>query len=291
MKFKLEKYKCAVCGTEPNRERFELKGFKIVQCTNCEFVYVNPRVCNEDLPKMYSTNYFHNTDFGYEEYEETASLRIRNFKKWYSELEPFVKNNPGKALDIGCASGHFLEILREKKWDVEGIELDTDMVKVLQDKNIPVYGQPFETFNSNKKYDLITLFDVMEHLPDPHAAFKKLSEIIADDGVIGLITPNFNSFQRKIFGKKWFQFKPMEHIHYFTKETLERVGNEYGLKMIHHKAPGQYADTDFLLNRLQRYNFGAIHKVLNAGVKLTKTNISWYADTGSILAIFKKDKP
>src|SRR5688572_18853679 len=165
--FQLEHYPCAVCESTVYRKKYHVKGFHIVQCTACSFIYVNPRVKNEFLYTLYTSNYFNNILVGYENYELTAHLRIKTFQRWLRIIESFLRDK-GAVLDIGCASGYFLELLKDKGWQVEGIELDQHMAKKLKEKQLPVFEQPFELYTSHKKFKLITLFDVLEHLPRLH---------------------------------------------------------------------------------------------------------------------------
>lgn len=287
----LKHYDCAICGNNKNSPLYFINNFHIVECVNCKFVYVNPRLPNDALHQIYLNNYFSSDSesHGYKDYELTAQLRIATFKHWTNHIQLFV--NKGNVLDIGCASGYFLELMRDKGWQVEAIELDAKMIAKVKAKNIPVFEKPFEQFVSDKKYQLITLFDVLEHIPDLKTTFEKLNYLLADDGVVALITPNYASAQRKLFRKKWFQFKPKEHIHYFTPDTLKKAIVPYGLEVISITASGQYADTSFLLNRLDKYNFKLLKSVavfLTSILKLK--NKYWYMDTGSLFAIIKKKK-
>jgi len=289
MSFKLQEYPCAICNSKHYDKAYEVGSFKIVKCKDCSFAYVNPRVSNEDLPKLYSNNYFNNPEFGYLEYESTAHLRLLNFKRWIKEIKHLLPAS-GSVLDIGCASGQFLELMRENSWEVYGIELDWEMTSVLNSKNIPFFNKTFAEFETDKKFDLITMFDVIEHIPDLHNTFDKLNKLLKPGGVVALITPDYNSYQRKIFGAKWFQFKPLEHIHYFSLETLNKLSKEHGLSISYHNHPGQYADSDFLINRLSKYNFPSVARILKLLSKASGLNKRYlYIDTGSIFAVLKKD--
>lgn len=291
MNFRKKEYPCGICGASDAKKLYTLKGFDIVKCRQCGFVYVNPRIANEDLPLLYSGEYFHNQQYGYLDYEATAYLRKKNFERWYKDMRPFLKVDKGNVLDIGCASGYFLEILKDKGWNVEGIELSSSMIEVLNKKNIPVYTKTFDTFQTDKKYHLITLFDVLEHLPDIKDTFARLSSLLHPDGIIVLITPNANSFQHKLFGKRWFQLKPQEHIHYFAAVTLQKAITPHNLSVVKIMHSGQYADVSFILNRLQEYNYKVLYKTFSFLVKiLGLSKACYYTDTGSLFAILKKNR-
>lgn len=291
MDFKKKEYPCGICGASDTKRLYTIKGFNIVKCRSCGFVYVNPRIANEELSTLYSSDYFRNREFGYLDYEATAHLRKKSFERWYKDIKPFLAPEKGSALDIGCASGYFLEVLQNDGWKVEGIELDPRTIEVLKTKNIPAYTNTFDTFSSDKKYHLITLFDVLEHLPDIEDTFKRLSSLLHADGAIALITPNADSFQHKLFGKRWFQLKPVEHIHYFSPSTLQRAVAPHNLKVTTIMKGGQYADVNFILNRLQQYHYKGLYKMFRFFFKIFGLqNACFYTDTGSLFAIIKKVK-
>lgn len=285
----LTSYPCPVCSEDHTKHLFQVKGFNLVKCRNCSMVFVNPRIPDKELYTIYADKYFHNEERGYEDYELTALLRSKTFSKWYDEIRRHLKTTDGSALDIGCAAGYFLQVLDENGWEAEGIELEKEMCTRVSDKGYRVYDTPLEYFDTDKKYTLVTLFDVFEHLPNLHTNIKKLTQILADNGSIALVTPNFNSFQRKLIGKRWFQFKPREHIQYFTLQTLQDAVEPLGLHIVHHSASGQYADTSFLYNRLKRYGFRRIANIFKAfitGFGLSEKSL--YAYTGSVLVILQK---
>ncbi len=285
----LTSYPCPVCAEKSTQILHRVKGFNIVRCRSCSMVYVNPRIPNNKLYTIYEDKYFHSADSFYEDYELTAALRVKTFNKWYLEICEYLKTTSGTALDIGCAAGYFLQVLQENGWNTEGIELEKEMRAHVIEKGFTVHGQPLEYFSSKKKYTLITLFDVIEHLPKLHDNIEKLTRLLDNNGSIALVTPDYNSFQRKLFGKRWFQLKPQEHIQYFTLETLRKAVEPHGLSIVHHSVSGQYADTSFLHNRLKRYGFKRIARIFNACISLFGlSKKSWYADTGSMLIILQK---
>ncbi|PCH98830.1 MAG: hypothetical protein COB85_00995, partial [Bacteroidetes bacterium] len=148
---------------------------------------------------------------------------------------------------------------------------------------------PLEEYNPSQKVQLITILDVVEHLPHPHRDFKKMHEILDDNGSIVLVTPNIESTQRKLFGRKWFQFKPREHISYFSPHTLGMLAEKNGFKIIKTFSSGQYADLGFINHRLHRYEFTILASVFEKFMRvLGLKDTSWYINTGSILTVLQK---
>jgi 2-polyprenyl-3-methyl-5-hydroxy-6-metoxy-1,4-benzoquinol methylase len=265
------------------------QGFSIVKCCNCGFVYVNPRVENKELTSLYRHNYFKNKDYGYVGYEQEKRLRIKNFERWLKDAEEYIPLNiPVYSLDVGCAAGYCLELMNKMGWKGKGLELDEEMYISLQQSGYDISKSLLEDFDSENKFSVITLFDVIEHIPNIDKSFGKLNSLLTDDGVVIMVTPNYNSFQRKLFGKRWFQYKPIEHIQYFNKHSLNSFADRNGLQIIHQERCGQYADTQFLLNRLNYYHFTFLSKLFNKifGILRLK-NQFFYTDTGSLFVILK----
>lgn len=290
MEFTTQHYNCSLCKKNDTRLLLEKQGFAIVQCNNCNFVYVNPRLPDDRLATIYQHNYFHNRDYGYTDYEQEKRLRIKNFEKWLTDAEAFLPSNKIlHSLDVGCAAGYCLDAMKTRGWQVEGLELDEEVFEQLQQEGHRVYKRNIENFDAANPYTLITLFDVIEHIPEPDKAFARLHDLLEEDGIVVMVTPNYNSLQRKITGKRWFQYKPIEHIQYFTKETLAAFAERNGLQVVHSRSCGQYADGQFLLNRLKYYRFpllyGFFRKLFGLFGLLSKT---FYTDTGSLFLVLKK---
>ena len=290
MEFKLESYPCSCCNQNVTQPLLKKLNFSIVKCSSCGFVFVNPRVSNEQLEVIYTHDYFQNKDYGYVSYEQEKRLRVKNFERWLNDAQQYLPATEKiRAMDVGCAAGYCLEVMRDKGWIADGLELDAQLCKKLQDEGFNVTAQLLEEVQTEEKYSVITLFDVIEHISSIDEAFGQLNNLLAQDGIVVMVTPNYASLQRKIFGKRWFQYKPIEHIQYFTKAKLEVFAERNGLKMVFHQSSGQYADTQFILNRLKYYHFSFLSKLFAGIFSFFRIrNRFFYTDTGSIYAIFKK---
>ncbi len=287
----IQQINCPNCNKNNCKQQYIVKQWKIVQCIDCSFVYTNPRLTNKAIKNLYEINYFKNNEYGYVNYNDNPHLKKSNFSKWINDALPYLsKNNTVIALDIGCAAGFAFPVFEENNIkNVEGIELDADYVIELQNKGYTIFNKPLLENNFNKKYSIITLFDVVEHLTnlDEHLIF--LNNIMQTNGIMVVVTPDYASVQRKIFGKRWFQFKPMEHINYFTLKSFTKIAQRNGFQLLAHKKSGQFADANFIITRLQKYNF-PLAKILISPLigilKLMKKNI--YLDAASFFAVYQK---
>ena len=289
MEFALKNYKCSFCNNDNTKPLLKKQGFTIVKCNSCGFVYVNPRIADEALFSIYEHNYFANKNYGYVGYEQEKRLRLRNFDRWLKDAETYLaKRDPVFSLDVGCAAGYCLDLMIERGWNATGIELDREMYNKLKAAGYQVSNSTIADFQSVHKFDMITLFDVVEHLPGIDSVLTKLNSLLSDDGIIVIVTPDHNSFQRKLFGKRWFQYKPIEHIQYFDSHTLKAFAGRNGLEIVSQRSSGQYADTQFLVNRLQYYGFKFFARVFNKLFRILRLSKSYfYTDTGSLFVILK----
>jgi 2-polyprenyl-3-methyl-5-hydroxy-6-metoxy-1,4-benzoquinol methylase len=281
---------CPLCDQNDYKRKYHIDSWTIVKCKHCDFAYVNPRLQKKEILKIYKDNYFDNTTVGYFHYKENKELRQKNFQKWIGDATNFViPGENSNALDIGCAAGYCLEVFKTRRWKPFGIELNTEYAVQLQQNGYKIYNSPFLDIRFEETYNIITLFDVVEHLTDLQAHFIKLHSILDNNGIIILITPDYNSLQRKLLGKKWFQFKPIEHISYFSLATFKKLTDATGFKIVDSKKAGQYSNTDFLNDRLKKYKFGFFIPLFKFIVKLLGLKSKdLYIDTASLYVVLKK---
>jgi 2-polyprenyl-3-methyl-5-hydroxy-6-metoxy-1,4-benzoquinol methylase len=287
-KFKLQIYPCPICAGERNKKLYEIQGFPIVKCDNCGMTFVNPRISNEQLFEVYRHEYFHRHQDGYNDYESIADLRIQTFERWYKDIAPYCIHKK-LALDIGCAAGYFLDILKKDQWQAEGIELEHQMYALLLQKGYDISNEPLEYFTSPYRYDLITMFDVIEHLPELQKDFAKISSLLSPQGILAISTPNIDSFQHRLFRSRWFQLKPVEHLYYFSPSTLKSLAEVHGLQIEVIRKSGQYSNIPFIIDRLQHYGFYNLARLFAIIIRLFGLEkLNWYADTGSVFIILRK---
>jgi SAM-dependent methyltransferase len=104
-------------------------------------------------------------------------------------------------------------------------------------------------------YDLITMWDVIEHVPDPKAYMEKIADLLKPGGVFALATPDVDSLPARLTGKRWVGYKlSEEHVYYFSLRTLKRMLNDAGLDVIDSYHVGKYVTVSLFLNRLSMYS-------------------------------------
>ena len=146
---------------------------------------------------------------------------------YHKVLDLFAMNTSGKSiLDVGCGRGDFVYAGVQSGWNVNGIELSQTAVEIAQSFGLPVERLDFFSCDiSPASYDIVTLFEVLEHLPNPINFIVRAAEIVKPGGLIYLTTPNFDSFDRRVLGTSW-PVVQREHLTYFTPKTLLSIINK-----------------------------------------------------------------
>lgn len=249
---------CNLCGNQNHKPFCPENGRGLVECQNCGLVYVNPRPDPQELYALYGETYFHNEEsgvVGYANYirdephiRKTFAGRLRWLQKWIK---------PGKLLDVGCAAGFFLDEAHNNGWDVEGLDVSTFAVQYVQERfgYDTQHGSLLELNHAPASYDLITLWDVIEHVPDPKAYVEKAAQLLKQGGLISLATPDVDSFPARFTGKRWVGYKlSEEHVYYFSVKTLRRMLEEAGFEVIDTRHVGKYVTLRLFLDRLGMYS-------------------------------------
>jgi 2-polyprenyl-3-methyl-5-hydroxy-6-metoxy-1,4-benzoquinol methylase len=250
---------CLFCGVHDEHLRFRDGPFRVVDCRRCGLVYVNPRLPAERLREMYQEEYWRSDrarEFGYSGYLADAELYLRTYRL-RSRLLARHCPTPGRVLDIGCAAGFFLAVMAEQGWDTTGLEISAPMVDYAQQElGLPDIrrGDLLDVELPQQAWDLVTLWDVIEHLEDPPAHLRAAVAAMAPDGLLVLETQNVASFFARLLGRKWQHFKHEEHLYHFDPDTLARLLDEVGLQLVASTSryAGKYVSTGFLVERIGR---------------------------------------
>ncbi|MEO0560760.1 MAG: class I SAM-dependent methyltransferase [Chloroflexota bacterium] len=252
---------CNLCGSENRTPFMPQNGKGLVQCNNCGLVYVSPRPDATELYALYGETYFRNDDdgtVGYHDYIADERNIRRTFNRRLDILHRFIQPGSGrKLLDVGCAAGFFIDEADRRGWQVEGLDVSGFAVEYVQEQ----YGH--EAYNTSlldadnledESYSLLTMWDVIEHVPDPKANIERASELLHSGGVFALITPDVGSLVAKLTGKRWIGYKlSEEHVYYFSIRTLSRMLNEAGFDVVDIRHEGKFVTLRLFLDRLGFY--------------------------------------
>lgn len=197
----------------------------IVRCNRCGMVYTNPQPNAEELLNIYK-------EVEDPLYLEEAKAREYTFKQSLEGLHMAVRP-PGRLLDVGCYTGAFMEVARAAGWDVSGVELSHWAANIAAKSGVgPVYEGLLENLPLPGQYfDVITFWDVMEHLSQPVLFLQEVRRHLKPGGIIGFSTHMVDSWAVKLLGKKYPFFMDMHLVH-FSRATVKRILDEQGYELL-----------------------------------------------------------
>jgi len=258
---------CGLCGSRERRLMFEEGPFSVVTCTQCELTYVTPRLDPQALiDNVYNEGYWSSDaakERGYTDYRSDEPLYLRTYRRRLKVVRRHFEQ-PGRVLDVGCASGYFLSVMQEKGWQVTGLEpsdaIRPHAARLLGEENVQA-GLLGEVELKPGSFDLITMWDVIEHIPDPVAAVKEVRKLLAPGGKFLIETQNIDSRAAKVLGKRWQHFKHAEHIYHFNPKTLGEILERAGFVVLENSPwlGGKYVSLGFIAERA-----GRLHPILSA---------------------------
>lgn len=225
----IEKRACPLCGSETADTIFIKDGFPHVRCTSCEMVYVNCLLRPGALNSLYENEETYSEILTNEVQKKLDDLKFLYF------LEIIEEDLPGKGnlLDIGCGPGHFLSLAKEKGWSVTGCEFNQSCLPHLKKAEIPVINRPIEDSDiPDGSLDCVTLFTVLEHIPDPKNLLRQIRRILVKGGVTGILVPNIDAIANRVLHEKSTTFSGDVHINLFSDTTLRKMLEETGFEII-----------------------------------------------------------
>jgi SAM-dependent methyltransferase len=192
-------------------------------------------------------------EVGYDHYLQDEKNIKRSFARRFEAIAKFCLN-PGKLLDVGCAAGFFLAVARERGWDAHGVEISDFAAAYAQKSGFDVFRGGLEEYPpSSGAFDLVTLWDVIEHLRDPREGLQKIHELLKPGGYLVLTTPAVDSWTHRIFRDKWMGFKDVEHLFFFSRKTLKELLTQCGFRVRSVTFEGKYVSLDLFKRRLAYY--------------------------------------
>lgn len=263
--------KCNVCGK--NQKLFFLYNkFKYFKCKKCGLVTTTP-IPSEEIILQHYKNRFLNGNY---------SLLIKydnEYKKVYMDFIHIIKNVLKKeklsakkmeALDIGCFTGSFLLLLKKIGFGVTGLELQQDAVTIAKKRlHNRVFTVDIMTDKlPNKKYDLVSMLGLIEHVKNPTLLIKKTKSLLNENGLIIIQTPDSASIPAQVLQKYWPPFSPIEHIHLFSRKSLVLLLLNSGFEVVHSSHHIKKLPFSYVFNMLD--NFGPeFKKILNPFYAIT----------------------
>lgn len=255
----LENVACYLCGRQDGTVLVEDPPFRVRRCAGCGLGYTSPRVHAERLHELYGERYWSSEcarHFGYTSYLEEEKAYLRTFRRRARLVRRAVP--PGRLLEVGCAAGYFLAVMRDLGYEVHGVEISGEAVQSARKRfgldavhACRLGDAPYPAGS----FDLVAMWDVVEHLADPLAELAHCHRLLRPGGALVLQTQDLDSLARRVMGRRWHHFKQLEHLYHFDRRTLrELLGRaEFDVQQETRRAAGKYVSFEFLAERSARF--------------------------------------
>lgn len=183
-------------------------------------------------------------------YEAGSTERARQFRMILQRVEKFRRG--GRLLDIGAGTGILLGEAQSLGYDAEGVEPSRWLFERGQEKGLRMFRGAFPHPETPGPYDVVTLVDVIEHVPDPVGLLREIAGVLKPDGIAVVVTPDLKSIAARLMGWKWWHFR-VAHIGYFDRRTLTAAAKAAGLRIRYTGRPTWYFKAEYLIDRVQEY--------------------------------------
>ena len=266
----MEYVACNLCGSRSNKvvypstllegpiagdiERFRCtsasygKHHTIVKCRDCGLVYVNPHRNTDAILHNYE-------DVVDDLYVEEREGRVLTFQRNLRPLEELMPLDQGRRLlDVGCHIGVFLEIAQERGWEAWGVEPSRWAAREAQSKDLQVLeGTLDDVHLAEESFDVITMWDVIEHLTNPLRELQESHRLLKKGGLICIHTMNIESPLARLMGHRWPWLMEM-HLYYFSPHTLGQMLRKAGFTVVRMVNQGRFLRLGYLVTRVKPYS-------------------------------------
>lgn len=232
-------HSCPLCGQQDLKKTGTVQDhsisklvFEMTDCDSCGFRITNPRPWKSDLGRYYQSDAYisHGT--------VDRSIQSRLYllaRRWTlrGKLHLIQHYQPnGRILDVGCGTGEFLECLRTNGYIAQGVEPSLRA----REQAIATYGlhvvPAIEQLPSQEQFQVLTMWHVLEHVPDPRATFKRLFALLAERGLLVIAVPDRDAWDAKYYGPSWAAWDVPRHLLHFRRRDVHMLLAQHGFEIV-----------------------------------------------------------
>jgi SAM-dependent methyltransferase len=221
--------RCPLCESQNYVKRFVENGYSVLRCNTCELLFIDPYPSETDVRDSVTS------EQGAEEHR-AATLQDRYAAEvaFYDEnFDSIIRHCAGakNVLEVGCGTGRLLELMRDAGLQVEGVELDPSRAEAARTRSgCMVHVTPVEDLRIERKYDVITLINVLSHIPSLKGLFGAVKRLLSDRGKLIIIAGEMRGDVERGDAVHWAL--PI-HMHFLGFSTIEHICSQFGLRIVH----------------------------------------------------------
>ncbi len=263
--------------------------FAIQQCQKCGFRLTNPRPGANSIGNYYkSEEYVSHNDKG----RGVLNTVYRLVRKYTLNSKVNLVNKlnagPGHILDVGCGTGAFLESCRVAGWQIMGMEPDPDARSIASKKLQTTIQVNLTALVRAQPFNIITLWHVLEHIPDLNEIIPQLDALLTDKGTLLIAVPNSDSYDAHHFKEYWAAYDVPRHLHHFTPSTIESLFKKHGFVLVNRQP--MLFDAFYVAMLSTRYQSGKTDYLKSIRIGLTSNaEANRTGNASSLVYFFRKE--
>lgn len=285
---------CPVCQDSKISKKITFNRYNLLLCQNCTFEFISPPKSKDKDLHIYNEGYFHGELSGAKGYADYSKLQDQLIKEAIKKINYIQRyTTKKKLLDLGAGTGIFLKEARNRGYQVAGNDISTYAIKHLKQNKIKSFSGSIEKkVLPKQEFDIITAWDVLEHLYKPIEAIQNINSALNAGGFLFLTTPDTKSIDARLLGKNWYGYKKIpEHVSFFNSSSITRLLTDANFEVIEVRPWGFYRNLDFIFNKIQIYSsiFLLLERILTSFTRLK--NMTFFIPlTDSIIVAKKYEK-
>ncbi len=206
--------------------------FNIKECSECSLWLTSPRPEIDQLGSYYHSNdYISHSDTSVGFINKVYKI-IRNYtlRRKLALVKKYLQN--GRILDVGCGAGYFLDVCRNAGFEVSGIEPDNSTRQsAIKKFELNIFPEEFLDKINDDHFDLISMWHVLEHVPEPEKRLLQLFRILKPGAALFVAVPNRISFDARHYGPYWAGFDVPRHLWHFSPNEMKRIASKTGFSV------------------------------------------------------------
>ncbi len=251
---------------------------RLVQCADCEMIYESPRYDSETIVQGYISSQEEGHDSQY-------PMRVKSFYLTLKKLAEIIPAPGAMVLDIGTAGGAFLDAASQYGYDAYGMEPSADLVERGKVRGLKIEQGTIENHGFQPgSFDMVCLWDVIEHLPDPKAALEEIRKLLKPEGMLLINYPDIGTWQAKLAGKRYWWILSV-HLHHFSRKSISDICGRTGFQAVHFQRYWQVLEFGYLENMAIHYKMPLAKLITRLTPQfIQKIPIPYYASQTTALA-------
>lgn len=253
---------CPTCESRRLRYAFSHKHHRIVRCSDCQLLFLNPQPSNNELAAIYTADYFLYSD------EEDSRARVDETKRetarlYLAEIRRYFGAPGGRLLEVGCGDGNFLVEAEAAGFEVAGVEYSSAACENARSRiRGEIYCGEIENQSLREgQFDLCVLSDVIEHVRDPIRFMQAVHRFLKPGGGIFLTTCSLDSWSAKFLRQDWMEFKT-EHLVYFDRRTLQTTLLKAGFNEMVVQPGWKWLSFDYVARHFESYQVPLVTPII-----------------------------